>query len=117
MTTLVEAKARLESSGLHVVANNERSLLIAGRFSGEGPDGIKFYHDACTLAQDREEWVVIFLKYQRTYEVPGSLDELTGLILAVYSDHRAAGGHFFEAFERVVGDPAPYLDRRHLAKT
>jgi hypothetical protein len=116
VATTLEAKAKLEAEGLFVSGNDTHSLWIAANVSDQG-EGIKLSPDACSLLWDSGRWVAVFpADGLLTYEVPGALEDLLSLIVAVYKQYRHAGGHFKNAFRQVVSDSEQYLVGRALSR-
>lgn len=113
--TILDAKAKLESEGLHVSCNNGASLWIAATV--RDADGeIKFSEDACSLIEKSPRWVAVFpAGGSFTYEIPGSLPELIALIVTVYANYRRQGGSLNEAITQVVTDTDQYLIDRSPA--
>lgn len=112
-STLTKAKSRLEAFGLHVSVNFDRSLWIAATFGEEGDNGVRYSQDACVLCRENDACLAIFpAEGIQMHDVPGTEDELTELILAVYANYRAVGGPFKDAFQRVASDPKTYLSGR-----
>jgi hypothetical protein len=114
--TVQQAKSALEAQGLHVSLNNPSSLLIGGSVTASG-NGLSLFKDASALNRRAETWVAVFpADGLLTYEVPGGLPDLVPLIVAVYAEHRRAGGQLSEAFRQVVGNPEQYLVGHPLAR-
>ena len=104
ISTINEAKAALESDGLRVSATGPDSLLVAS--GARQSYDIEYLLNACVLIQTPTGWVAMFpWKGQRAHEIPGPLADLVSLILAVYAEHRLAGGEFGDAATRVLSDP------------
>ena len=98
VATVLEAKGKLESAGLHVSFNNSHSLWIAANLQDIG-DGIKFSKDSCSLIWTSGRWVAIFpTDGVLTYEISASLSELVALITDVYANYRTTGGQFTDVF-------------------
>lgn len=109
LKTAADAKAKLETEGLHVAFNSPDSLWIAASVREAG-DGITLSDDACSLIWKPSGWVAVFPgEGLLSYEVPGILPELVPLITAVYTHYRRAGGPFQAAFPKVVSQPERYL--------
>jgi len=107
--TILDAKAKLETEGLHVCCNNAHSLWIAASVRDMGA-GIKFSDDACSLIWNSSRWVAVFpAKGLLTYEIPGSLPELVSVITAVYASYRRTGSPLKDVFKQVVPDAEHYL--------
>lgn len=106
---ILDAKAKLESEGLHVSCNNGYSLWIAATVR-DADGGIKFSEDACSLIEKSPRWVAVFpAGGSFTYEIPGSLPELIALIATVYANYRRQGGSLKDAITKVVTDADQYL--------
>ena len=105
---LEDAKRRLQAAGLTVRTTTEDSLWIAGHLTELG-DGLRLSHDACALmAKANGEFVGVFPSLgHMTIEVPGSIPDLTFLILATYLRHRELGGEFPQAVGVVLRDAVP----------
>lgn len=116
MGTALEGKVRFEAEGLHVSCNTANSLWIAANVRDMG-EGIRLSDDACSLLEDENGWVAVFpAEGLLTYEVPGTLDDLVPLILAVYSKYRSEGGPFRDVLKSVVTDSEQYLVGRSLTR-
>src|SRR5262249_33078612 len=116
LATILDAKARLESEGLHVSRRDDHSLWIAATLRDAG-EGIRLSDDACALLGDSGRWVAVFpAEGLFTYEVPASLAELVSLITAVYAHYRQAGGQLKDAFKHAVSQPEQYLAGRSPAR-
>lgn len=114
--TIQDAKTALESAGLYASWNHNGSLLIAGSLRDTG-DGIQVSNDACALLQSPESWVAVFpAAGLRTYEMPGSLDELVTVILATHQHHRLTECPWNEVFAQVVGEADRFLSGESLAR-
>ncbi len=106
---ILDAQAELESGGLIVKRSGETSLWICGTIKDTG-GGIHLSNDASALLQQDDRWIAIFpAAGLLSYEVPGDLRDLVGLIQDVYANHRRFGGPFKDAFARSVPDPESYL--------
>src|SRR5438445_9006552 len=115
LATMLDAKAKLESEGLHVSHSGEHSLWIAATLRDAG-DGITLSDDACALLGNSGRWVAVFpAEGLSTYEVPGALADLVSLIVTVYARSQQAGGPFKEAFKQAVSQPEQYLTGRSPA--
>jgi hypothetical protein len=113
--TIQDAKALLEKQNLHVVCDTDQSLLIVGTIRDAG-EGVRVSNDACALLPDADRWFAVFpTEGSRTFEVPGTLDELVQLIQNVYKRYFRAGISLPEAFRDVVKDPSRYLLGRPLS--
>ncbi len=115
LATILDAKAKLESEGLHVSRSGDQSLWIAATLRDSG-DGITLSDDACALIGNSGRWVAVFpAEGLFTYEVPGSLAELISLIVTVYAHYRRVGGLFKDAFKQTVTQPDQYVTGRAQA--
>ena len=98
------AKTHLEAKNLYV-SNRISSLWIAATVRDVG-DGVILSNDACSLIENADEWVAVFLAEDLyTYELPGTLEELVSTISAVYDQYRRVGGTITNAFRQAVHDP------------
>jgi|GEM_PF-6396753 len=111
-----DVKLLVEAAGLFVFGIRTDSIFIAssrtesdGDFDEDGYGGIRCYSGECGLFRTPEGWLARYPKYQRVYDVPGTLDELVPLILSVYAHHKQHSGELYEAFEQVVADAERYL--------
>jgi len=115
LATILDAKAKLESEGLHVSRSGDQSLWIAATLREAG-DGITLSDDASALIRNSGRWVAVFpAEGVFTYEAPGSLAELVSLIVTVYAHYRRVGGLLKDAFKQAVSHPEQYLAGRSLA--
>jgi len=113
--TIQDAQALLEKQNLHVVRDTDQSLLIAATVRDAG-EGVRVLNDACALLPDADRWCAIFpTEGSRTYEVPGTLDELVQLIQNVYKRYFRDDISLPEAFRQVVKDPNRHLLGRPLS--
>jgi len=116
LVTILDAKVWLEKQGLHVACSGDHSLWIAAAVSDFG-DGVKLSNDACSLFWNSDRWVAVFpADGMLTYEVPGNLDELTSLLVAVYHQHRRTGTSLSDVFRQVVDDSEQSLVGRSLSR-
>lgn len=107
--SILDAKEKLESEGLHVSCNNAHSLWIAAHVR-QVEGGMRLSEDACSLMWKSPHWVAVFpAKGLFTYEVSGSLSELVAVISTVYTDYLRQGGTLRDAFQRVVPDAEQHL--------
>jgi hypothetical protein len=116
LVTTLDAKAKLEAENLHVSCNDAHSLWIAANVR-EMEEGIGVSEDASALICKSGQWFAAFpAEGISIYEVPGSLEELVSLIVAVYNQYRNSGGPFKDAFKQVVSDPDQYLVGRSTVR-
>ena len=112
---LLDAKAELAAAGLSVKQNGETALWITATSQEIG--GLTLSKDASALLQRDGEWIAVFpTPGTLSYEVPGSLPDLTSLILKVYAHYRRFGGSFDHAFERSVPASESFLVGRFPAE-
>lgn len=113
---LPDAKAFLESQGLHVRLSSPTSLFIAATLSDVGKT-IHVSKDACALFQKPDNWVAVFpANGLKTYEVAGTLPVLLSLITTVYDHHKRDNGAFPDAFRLSVPNAQQYLNKRSLSR-
>ena len=113
--TIQDAKASLEKQHLHVVCDTAQSLWIAGTVRDAG-EGVRISDDACVLLADADRWCAVFpTEGSRTYEVPGTLDELVQVIQDVYKRYFRGEISFPNAFRQAVKNPNQYLLGRPLS--
>jgi hypothetical protein len=113
--TIQDAKASFETQNLYVNYNNDQSLLIASKVCDVG-EGVRVWNDACALIFDADHWCAVFpTEGSRTFEVPGTLDELVQLVHNVYKRYFRAGISLPEAFREVVKEPNQFLLGRSLS--
>lgn len=115
ITTLEEAKAKLESERLYVSSGTER-LWIAANVCDAG-EGIRVADEACALIRSDLEWIAIFpgCRPFPPHEMPGTLPDLVATIAAVFAEKRRAQVQLGQAFRQVVNDPDRFLMGRKLA--
>jgi hypothetical protein len=115
LVTTLDAKAKLEAENLHVSCNDAHSLWIAANV--REMEGIGVSEDACALICKSGQWFAAFpAEGISIYEVPGSLEDLVSLIVAVYNQYRSSGGPFKDALKQVVSEPDQYLVGRSTVR-
>jgi hypothetical protein len=118
LATALEAKAALEAEGLQVSVSRPGFFLIAGSFRDSGC-GLRLSNDACILMCNGDESIASFPgKGLSGREIPGSLDDLVALILAVYAqynEHGQGGAEPFRmAVERLLGEQTMPMRERPM---
>jgi hypothetical protein len=114
METLIEAKRTLEEAGFHVSSNSALSLWIAPNVI-EIEAGIKLSSAACSIGHDGTRWIAVFpSEGLSTYEVPGELEDLVSLILAVFKRYHEFGEPIGAALKAEITDVDQYLIGRSL---
>jgi hypothetical protein len=110
--TLEECLDQLKANGLKtIIEDPEWAVIWATEI--QGPEGrVSTWDRSCLVVDhDNPRWVFVLwaLTGALEYAVPGTLEELTPLILRVYANHRECGGTFVHAFQRAVPDNLQYL--------
>ncbi len=110
--TAISIDTALESfraDGLQASARDRNTLVVAAVVEDTSP-GIAIAHDVTILLDKGPTWLAIFpAQGQCTFEVPGTLEELTALALAVYRDYRKNGQPLHAAVMRAIPNYQSYL--------